>query len=173
MATKEQCGKCRNYDDVIETCKLTDREPVYNASSCEQYEAEKEESEANRYKMFRHPFSFDGRIRRAEYILSIYVVGMLYSLMLDLLFAFVFDGYSQILTGFIYLLLYFPFCWFQIAQSAKRCHDLGHNGWWQLIPLYPLMLIFEESKAEENKYGPCPKPDSKNREQRRGTSYRF
>lgn len=172
MATKEQCGKCRNYDDVIETCKLTGREPAYNAAPCGQYEAEKEESETDRYKMLRHPFSFKGRIRRMEYLISVYGIGITYRCIGGFLLTLVPEE-MIFLHVFILLLILVPYFWFDIAQSAKRCHDLGHNGWWQLIPLYPLMLIFEESKAEENKYGPCPKPDSKNREQRRGTSYRF
>jgi len=55
-------------------------------------------------------------------------------------------------------LAYIPMLWFLWAQGAKRCHDIGHSGWYQIIPFYMLWMIF--AKGEEgiqNKYGVNPK----------------
>jgi uncharacterized membrane protein YhaH (DUF805 family) len=50
--------------------------------------------------------------------------------------------------------------WFLYAQGAKRCHDLGNNGWWQIIPLYIFWLLFAKGDLLENKYGINPKNDN-------------
>ena len=57
----------------------------------------------------------------------------------------------------IAIILMIPAYWFLWAQSAKRCHDLGHNGWWQLIPFYIFWLIFADSQIGDNEYGQYPK----------------
>lgn len=108
-------------------------------------------SGASNKKMFRAPFSFDGRIRRLEYGLSFLIV-YLFELPMNVL------KEDQIGGGFaiIWLLLIIPVLWFFWAQGAKRCHDLGHSGWWQLIPFYSLWMIFEDGEGT-NQYGPSPK----------------
>jgi uncharacterized membrane protein YhaH (DUF805 family) len=32
-----------------------------------------------------------------------------------------------------------------IAASARRLHDVGKSGWWQLVPLYSLFLYLQPS----------------------------
>jgi uncharacterized membrane protein YhaH (DUF805 family) len=50
-----------------------------------------------------------------------------------------------------------PLLWFVWAQGAKRCHDLGQSGWYQIIPFYVLWMIFGSGKNGINRYGVNPK----------------
>jgi uncharacterized membrane protein YhaH (DUF805 family) len=40
-----------------------------------------------------------------------------------------------------------------LAQGAKRCHDRGNSGWYQLIPFYSLWMLFAEGDQQANSYG--------------------
>lgn len=104
-------------------------------------------------KLFAHPFSIKGRIRRLEFGLSniIYVLSMV---CVDTL-----SNESPILG-----LLVIPFVWFILAQSCKRFHDMNITGVWiftLIIPFYNiymfLMLLFADGDDHENEYGPDPK----------------
>lgn len=102
--------------------------------------------------MFKNPFSFDGRIRRTEYGLS-YVIYAAVILILNLFIRAIHSSASI----FIVLILYIPLIWFMIAQRAKRCHDRGNSGWYQLIPFYSLWMLFADSDHGPNEYGQNPK----------------
>ena len=43
--------------------------------------------------------------------------------------------------------------WVWFAQGAKRCHDLGKSGWWQLIPFYIFWMLFMKGDYFKNQYG--------------------
>ena len=47
-------------------------------------------------------------------------------------------------------LFYFYLC---LTVGAKRCHDLGHSGWFQLIPFYVFVMLFSSGDDEGNEYG--------------------
>lgn len=94
------------------------------------------------------PFSFKGRIRRSEYTLSF----VLYFFIAVILNAILETGGAPIL-----LFIYVPLLWFLWAQGAKRCHDLGHSGWYQIIPFYVLWMMFANGERENNQYGLNPK----------------
>jgi uncharacterized membrane protein YhaH (DUF805 family) len=100
--------------------------------------------------MFKNPFSFEGRIRRTEYGLSIIVMYAYF-----FVFGF-FIAFAELGKGIMYVLL-IPGYWFILAQGAKRCHDRGDSGWYQIIPLYGLWMLFADSDNGINEYGPNPK----------------
>jgi uncharacterized membrane protein YhaH (DUF805 family) len=102
--------------------------------------------------MFRNPFSFEGRIRRLEYGLSfiIYVALSILRILLQ-------GSSSGLIIGIVLLI---PTAWFAWAQGAKRCHDLDKSGWWQIIPFYFIVMIFQDGNYDTNEYGSNPKTGS-------------
>jgi uncharacterized membrane protein YhaH (DUF805 family) len=100
--------------------------------------------------MFRNPFSFNGRIRRLEYGITFIIYIVLYVVILALM-----EGAdATVLIGFILLI---PTLWFLWGQGAKRCHDLNKSGWFQIIPFYFVVLIFQDGVPGMNEYGHNPK----------------
>jgi uncharacterized membrane protein YhaH (DUF805 family) len=106
--------------------------------------------------MFKAPFSFDGRIRRFEYGLSIIIYSIAIFIVGSIsgMFAASYDAGTASLVILIFLI---PLLWFLWAQGAKRCHDLGNSGWWQLIPFYGLWLLLADGLSGPNKFGDNPK----------------
>lgn len=108
-------------------------------------------------KMFAHPFSFSGRIRRLEYGLT-YIINFVLGLITGVMSTM---GTFGLLLG---ILLFVASLWFGLAQQVKRCHDRGQSGWMiltLLIPLwniyYGLVLLFGDGDKEANQYGESPK----------------
>jgi len=102
--------------------------------------------------MFKRLFSFKGRIRRLEYGLSM-LIYFIYVLPMELI------DENDLSQGFaiFWLLLFIPMVWFNFAQGAKRCHDRGNSGWFQIIPFYGLWMLFAEGDLGKNEYGDNPK----------------
>ena len=98
--------------------------------------------------MFKYPFSFEGRIRRTEYGLSVIIYAV---------FETIISRLGSETGGGIILILLIPVIWLLLAQATKRCHDVGNSGWWQLIPLYGLWLVFQDGDHGPNQYGENPK----------------
>lgn len=97
--------------------------------------------------MFKKTFSFDGRIRRTEYGISIIIYFVLYTVINEIIK----EGNPGMGLAMI------PALWFLWAQGAKRCHDMDKSGWFQIIPFYVLWMLFIEGDSFLNKYGANPK----------------
>jgi uncharacterized membrane protein YhaH (DUF805 family) len=112
--------------------------------------------------MFKAPFSFDGRIRRTEYGISfaIFIVAKMITQYIAIGLSGS-DVNNAIVMSYIFSIPLLIFLW---AQGAKRCHDVGRNGWWQLIPFYAFYLIFGEGVVGSNEYGEDPKKEVRERE---------
>lgn len=104
--------------------------------------------------MFKRPFSFKGRIRRTEYGIS-FIVYIFGSFIVEAILKS--PGMTYGSAVFIYFLYFIPGLWFFWAQGCKRCHDRGNSGWYQIIPFYPLILIFGDGELGSNQYGNNPK----------------
>ena len=113
--------------------------------------------------MFKASFSFEGRIRRTEFGLSvlIYIAAIVIMEVIMGVLLFASSSYSSsassIAFAIIFLVLLVPLLWFVWAQGAKRSHDLGNSGWYQLIPFYVLWMLFAEGNPGANEYGDNPK----------------
>jgi uncharacterized membrane protein YhaH (DUF805 family) len=103
--------------------------------------------------MFKAPFSFEGRIRRMEFGVTMIIYMVVYFGIMALMA-------SAGDVGAIAAILFIPMVWFIWAQGAKRCHDIGKSGWWQLIPFYVFVMLFQDGDKIRNEYGSSPKyPD--------------
>lgn len=101
--------------------------------------------------MFKNVFSYEGRIRRMEYGISILIYSSL-SVFADM--ALGGNSDAGVASAIIKMIMYIVFL---APQAAKRCHDIGKSGWWQLIPFFGFWLLFQEGSREENEYGKSPK----------------
>lgn len=87
-------------------------------------------------------FSFKGRVGRFGAVL---IVGSIFSWV-----SFLFYYPDTDLSYWLPML----FCFYiYLTLGAKRCHDLNHTGWFQLIPFYILVMLFAAGDDEKNDYG--------------------
>jgi len=183
MAIKDQCYSCISYSGF--TCSKKNSSPEFNSTTCDFYKKRgivldkpgddvwqnetvhatqqshsNAEDDNNRQtkpsvhqSMFNKPFSFDGRIRRLEYGLT-YVAFVAYDLLSDVLM----EPDEPSLSACLFVLItIIPVLWVLFAQGAKRCHDLGHSGWYQIIPFYGIWMLFVDGESGDNQYGYNPK----------------
>ncbi len=98
-------------------------------------------------------FSFKGRIGRLPYFLI--SLGGMFAFFLPMIFAAILMGnytsnYLFATCGILWAVFYY---YIMYAVGAKRCHDLGHSGWFQLIPFYALFMLFKAGSEEAKVYG--------------------
>lgn len=98
--------------------------------------------------------TFSGRARRKEYWMF-FLFYMIFYIILAVI-----DGVlgTMFLSIIFSLALLIP----SISIAARRLHDTGRTGWWQLIVLIPLigvivLIVFlAQGSGDENKYGVSP-----------------
>jgi uncharacterized membrane protein YhaH (DUF805 family) len=100
--------------------------------------------------------TFTGRARRAEFW-WFYLASVLASVVASIIDQIL--G-SPILGILLTLALIVP----TLAVGARRLHDTGKSGWWQLIGLVPIvgaivLIVFccQDSQPGTNNWGPSPK----------------
>jgi uncharacterized membrane protein YhaH (DUF805 family) len=99
---------------------------------------------------------FSGRARRMEFWMFV-----LFYVIIAVVLAVVDAMIGMPILGSIFMLaLLVP----SLAVGARRLHDIGKSGWWQLLVLVPLigaiiLIVFWvlDSKPGDNEYGPNPK----------------
>lgn len=104
---------------------------------------------------FKKYADFNGRARRKEYWMFIlfYIIFYIAAAIIDSVIA------MPLATSIFSLALLVPSC----SIAARRLHDIGRSGWWQLIILLPiigmiiLLVFLVKDSNEENDYGENPK----------------
>lgn len=103
---------------------------------------------------------FQGRARREEFWMF-YLVNFGITIVITVLQALL--GIGQVLTTIYGLAVLLPY----LAVGARRLHDTGRSGWWQLLFLIPIvgiiiLIVFwvQDSRFGDNQYGPNPKHGS-------------
>ncbi|MDA0940201.1 MAG: DUF805 domain-containing protein [Bacteroidetes bacterium] len=105
--------------------------------------------------MFKNPLSAKGRIRRSEYVIS-FIFVQLASYALGQMF-----GSMGLTEGSSYGMAWkhIPTILLSIwllMQGAKRCHDMGNSGWFQIIPFYFVWMAIAPGDEGDNEFGPSP-----------------
>ncbi|MEO0637107.1 MAG: DUF805 domain-containing protein [Pseudomonadota bacterium] len=109
--------------------------------------------------VFNNYFNVKGRARRREYwwwVLFVILTSLAASIIDVILFGTNVDGNGPLGTILLLAILAPSIC-----VTARRLHDIGRTGWWQLIGLIPLigflvMIYFTVQKSDPgpNEYGP-------------------
>lgn len=123
-------------------------------------EKENEDVEIDNTKMFKNAFTFVGRARRLEFGIVYVVYFVMMMIAMSILEA---DNDSGFLS-FLSFILMIGGMWLFLSEGTRRCHDVGHSGFWLLIPYYVLWLLFQNSKVGSNEYGNNPKGENTKKE---------
>ncbi len=109
---------------------------------------------------------FATRSSRSEYwwfMLFYFLVGLVVSIIGFTIESSVFGQGMEMTSGIIDLLVFLVFIVPTISVTARRLHDIGRSGWWQLMALIPLLgaliLLFWVVKRGEdgdNRFGANP-----------------
>jgi uncharacterized membrane protein YhaH (DUF805 family) len=106
---------------------------------------------------FKKYADFTGRAQRKEYWMFILFYTIFYVVLsiIDSIIGIV------LLSALYSLALLVP----SISIAARRLHDTGRSGWWQLIILIPLLgtivliVFLVQDSHDENEYGVNPKSE--------------
>ena len=120
--------------------------------------------------MFKNPFSFNGRIRRIEYLLSNLLSGFVSGIAFWLgIGASLVSAEAESVGGFGFGMLMSIAAivggiWFTIAQDVKRLHDVDKSGWFVILLLIPIVnfmlglyMLLADGTVGPNRYGEDPK----------------
>ena len=116
-------------------------------------------------KVLRQYADFTGRARRTEFWMFV-LFSAIISIVLRVIDNLIF-GNGMTSGGPLGLLYSLAVLLPSIAVSARRLHDIGRSGWWQLIGLIPIIgwivvIVWYATagKAEPNQWGQNPKAES-------------
>lgn len=101
-------------------------------------------------------FSFNGRVGRIAYLVAAFggfFILCLPIIILRVLGADIDAAFEGKIMSPLFGIWYLFYCYIAIMVGTKRCHDLGHSGWFQIIPFYGLFMLFAAGDDDENEYG--------------------
>jgi len=103
------------------------------------------------FKVWQNYATFSGRARRSEYWYF-----FLFNVSALILLSFIGAAMGNMIFYALYALAaLIP----GIAVAVRRMHDVGKSGWFAIVPIYNLILVFTEGDRGENEYGPDPKAE--------------
>ena len=100
---------------------------------------------------------FDGRATRTQFWMF-FLFYIIFYVVLEIVTQLI--GVGSVLPAFFILALLIP----TLSINARRLHDTGRSGWWQLLGLIPIigaivLLVFYVTESQgDNQYGPRPTP---------------
>ena len=102
--------------------------------------------------MFANLISFEGRIRRAKFTITLIVCYFVRSFLFIIFDELIVLGNLLSTITDVFLVLIF------FSQSVKRLHDMDQTGWLAILPVYnPILLLFVDGTRGKNQYGEDPK----------------
>jgi uncharacterized membrane protein YhaH (DUF805 family) len=98
---------------------------------------------------------FSGRSNRKElfyHYLFIQIISFILGVVIGLFGKHILIELKIILIFTVSATLLFPW----IAVRVRRMHDIGKSGWFNLIPVYSIILLLKKGENDSNKYGKIP-----------------
>jgi uncharacterized membrane protein YhaH (DUF805 family) len=137
--------------------------PQYQQPVQPQYPA----AEKNLWQHFASAFKkyvvFRGRARRAEYwgfalFMWIFMfIGSSAGARSGRMLYYLVDAIPPI--NIVYYLVYLVFALPALAVCIRRMHDCDKSGWFVLVPIYNIILLFTKGTQGPNRFGPDPKAE--------------
>ena len=144
----------QSVGDILHFLSSNQEETVSEPFDSEESDIDKSDWKTYDRNVFQL-FSFKGRIGRFHYIVS-YLGIMLIAILFGFLWGCVDlaagNASQQPPTVMMWILQIFS-SWALLALGARRCHDSGISGYWQLIPFYNIYLLFAAPQEYDNEYG--------------------
>lgn len=156
--TGEAHGLSKN-DNIQETTEETlvtpvEVEPVVEVTST--VDTENDEGVDKGIQEYHSVWSFNGRVGRLSYFAALF--GGLFAFFIPIIFLRIIGvdvdtAFNSPIIIFCYAIFYIAYWYISLTVGAKRCHDLGHLGWFQLIPFYGFVMLFSSGDGDDNEYG--------------------
>lgn len=156
--TGEAHGLSKN-DNIQETTEETlvtpvEVEPVVEVTST--VDTENDEGVDKGIQEHHSVWSFNGRVGRLSYFAALF--GGLFAFFIPIIFLRIIGvdvdtAFNSPIIIFCYAIFYIAYWYISLTVGAKRCHDLGHSGWFQLIPFYGFVMLFSSGDGDDNEYG--------------------
>ena len=108
-------------------------------------------------KVIKNYAVFNGRARRKEFwmfFLFNYIF-IAAAVILDRIAGTSIPGFFP--YGLFYFIYLIPIIIPGLAVGVRRMHDVGKSGWFVIIPVYNIILLFTKGIQGENEYGADPK----------------
>lgn len=156
--TGEAHGLSKN-DNIQETTEEplvtpVEVEPVVEVTST--VDTENDEGVDKGIQEYHSVWSFNGRVGRLSYFAALF--GGLFAFFFPIIFLRIIGvdvdtAFNSPIIIFCYAIFYIAYWYISLTVGAKRCHDLGHSGWFQLIPFYGFVMLFSSGDGDDNEYG--------------------